>query len=118
VGGAAAVAGLVGAAQLRPLREAVGRRLPPGRGPSEQRRAAAWFTVDVVAEAGGRRLHTRVTGGDPGYTETAKMLAETALSLAFDDNPPTAGQVTTAAAVGDALLARLERAGMRFETRD
>ena len=41
-------------------------------------------------------VHTRVSGGDPGYTETAKMLAESALCLAFDDNPPTAGQVTTA----------------------
>ena len=29
------------------------------------------------------------------------MLAESALCLAFDDNPPTAGQVTTAVAMGD-----------------
>jgi saccharopine dehydrogenase (NAD+, L-glutamate forming) len=61
-------------------------------------------------------VHTRVSGGDPGYTETAKMLAESALCLAFDDNPPTSGQVTTAQAMGDALLARLQKAGMRFET--
>jgi saccharopine dehydrogenase (NAD+, L-glutamate forming) len=57
-----------------------------------------------------------VSGGDPGYTETAKMLAEAALSLAFDDSPPTSGQVTTAQAMGDHLLARLQRAGLRFET--
>ncbi len=30
---------------------------------------------------------TEVAGGDPGYGETAKMLAETALSLARDDLP-------------------------------
>ena len=65
--------------------------------------------VDFVGEAGGRTVRTRVSGGDPGYTETAKMLAESALSLAFDDNPTTAGQVTTATAMGDHLLARLER---------
>ena len=56
----------------------------------------------------------RVSGGDPGYDETAKMLAESALCLAFDDNLPTAGQVTTAQAMGDALLARLQRAGIGF----
>jgi saccharopine dehydrogenase (NAD+, L-glutamate forming) len=118
VGGAAVVGGLAAAAQVRPLREAVGRRLPQGEGPSERRRERSWFTVDLLGETGGRRLRTRVSGGDPGYTETAKMLSETALSLAFDDNPVTAGQVTTAQAVGDALLARLQRAGMRFEVVD
>jgi short subunit dehydrogenase-like uncharacterized protein len=116
VSGAAAVGLLAAAAQVRPLREALGRRLPQGEGPSERRREKSWFTVDLLGETGGRRVRTRVTGGDPGYSETAKMLAETALSLAFDDNPPTAGQVTTAQAVGDRLLDRLQRAGMRFET--
>jgi len=115
VGGAAVVGALAAAAQLRPLREAVGRRLPQGEGPSERRREKSWFTVDLLGETGGRRVRTRVSGGDPGYTETAKMLSETALSLALDDNPPTAGQVTTAQAVGDRLLERLQRAGMRFE---
>ena len=43
------------------------------------------------------------------------MISESALCLAFDDNPPTAGQVTTAQAMGDHLIARLQAAGMRFE---
>jgi short subunit dehydrogenase-like uncharacterized protein len=42
------------------------------------------------------------------------MFAESALSLAFDDLPPTAGQVTTAVAMGDALTERLCAAGIRF----
>ena len=71
--------------------------------------------MDFVAEGDGRTVHTRVSGGDPGYDETAKMLAESALCLALDDNPPTAGQVTTAQAMGDNLLARLQAAGIRFE---
>ena len=45
----------------------------------------------------------------------AKMLSEAALSLAFDDNPTTAGSVTTAQAMGDNLLGRLRAAGIVFE---
>jgi short subunit dehydrogenase-like uncharacterized protein len=57
---------------------------------------------------------TEVAGGDPGYDETAKMLAESALCLTHDAVPSTAGQVTTAVAMGDPLRARLERAGISF----
>jgi short subunit dehydrogenase-like uncharacterized protein len=87
-----------------------------GEGPSESRRERSWFTVDFVAEADGRTLHTRVSGGDPGYGETAKMLAESALCLAFDDNPESAGFVTTAQAMGENLVERLVAAGIKFET--
>ena len=90
--------------------------VPLGSGPVEANRDRSWFTVVFVGEAGGQSVHTRVSGGDPGYTETAKMLSEAALCLAFDDNPATAGQVTTAQAMGDALLARLQAAGITFET--
>ncbi len=114
VGGAATVAFLAGASRIGPLRERIQRRLEPGDGPPESRRAKAWFTVDFVAEADGSTLHTRVCGGDP-YTESAKMLAESALCLVYDDNPATAGQVTTAQAMGAHLLTRLQAAGMRFE---
>jgi short subunit dehydrogenase-like uncharacterized protein len=55
-----------------------------------------------------------VSGGDPGYTETAKMLAESGLCLAFDDIPERSGQLTTAVAMGDALLPRLQDAGIGF----
>jgi len=115
VGSMVVVPGLAVAAQVPPLRRALMSRIHPGEGPSEARRAKTWFTVDFVTETGGAKVHTRVSGGDPGYTETAKMLAESALCLAFDDNPPTAGQVTTAAAMGAALLERLQAAGIRFE---
>ena len=59
---------------------------------------------------------TEVSGGDPGYGETSKMLAESALCLAHDDLPETAGQVTTAQAMGATLTGRLQRAGIKFET--
>ena len=115
VGGAAVVAGLGLVSQIKPARDLLMNRLPAGDGPDAARRDRSWFTVDFVGEGGGERVHTRVSGGDPGYTETAMMLAESALCLAFDDNPPTAGQVTTAVAMGERLIRRLEKAGIRFE---
>jgi short subunit dehydrogenase-like uncharacterized protein len=57
---------------------------------------------------------TEVSGGDPGYRETSRMLAEATLCLAFDELPSTAGQVTTAQAMGPALRVRLERSGIGF----
>ncbi len=115
-GGAAFVTTLAAAAQVKPLRELLLGKVPAGHGPDEAKRDKSWFTVDFVGEGGGRTVRTRVSGGDPGYTETSMMLAESALSLALDDNPPTAGQVTTAQAMGENLLARVQAAGLRFET--
>jgi len=117
-GGAAGVAAIAVSAQVKPLRNFLLGRIKQGDGPDEARREKSWFRVDFIAEGDGRTIHTRVSGGDPGYTETAKMLAESALCLAFDDNPPTAGQVTTAQAMGDRLMERLQKAGMGFEIID
>ncbi|MFC4782977.1 saccharopine dehydrogenase family protein [Nocardioides sp. MAHUQ-72] len=114
-GGTAGVGFLAAAAQVRPVRNLLLGRIKQGDGPGESKREKSWFTVDFVGEGDGRTIHTRVSGGDPGYTETAKMLAESAMCLAFDDNPTTAGQVTTAQAMGDNLLARLQAQGIRFE---
>lgn len=113
-GGTAAVGALFGLAQLPPARRWLSDRIKPGEGPDKRRRAKSWFSVRFVGEGGGRTVFTEVSGGDPGYDETAKMLAESALSLAFDQLPGTAGQVTTAVAMGDALLERLQAAGIRF----
>ncbi len=104
-------------APLPPTRKLLLKLKSPGEGPGEAERAKSWFKVTFVGEGGGERVVTQVSGGDPGYGETSKMLAESALCLAFDDGlPETAGQVTTAQAMGDALLARLRRAGIVFET--
>ncbi|HEY2299882.1 MAG TPA: saccharopine dehydrogenase NADP-binding domain-containing protein [Jatrophihabitans sp.] len=113
-GAAFGVAGLVGLAQIPPARAALLGRMPQGSGPSEEKRARSWFRVTFVGKSGDKRVVTRVSGGDPGYDETARMLGESALALAMDDVPDVAGQVTPVQAMGDALLARL-REGMRFE---
>jgi saccharopine dehydrogenase (NAD+, L-glutamate forming) len=115
LGGVAGVASLFAAAQVPPVRKVLLGRLSPGDGPSESEREKGWFKVRFVGEGGGKRVVTMVSGGDPGYGETSKMLAESALCLAQDDLPQTAGQVTTAVAMGDALIARLQRAGIAFE---
>ncbi|MER5736385.1 saccharopine dehydrogenase NADP-binding domain-containing protein [Streptomyces sp. NPDC002262] len=114
LGGTAALGAAVAAAQVPAARRWMMDRYEAGSGPSAERRARSWFTVRFVGEGGGRRVLTEVAGGDPGYDETAKMLAESALCLALDPLPKTAGQVTTAVAMGDALIARLRAAGLRF----
>jgi short subunit dehydrogenase-like uncharacterized protein len=115
-GGVAAVGALAAAAQLPPVRGWLTGRLKPGDGPSAEKRARSWFSVRFVGEGGGRRVFTEVAGGDPGYDETARMFAESALCLALDDLPETAGQVTTAVAMGDALLDRLRASGLAIRT--
>ncbi|GHA27415.1 saccharopine dehydrogenase [Streptomyces tauricus] len=114
VGGAAGAGALFMAAQVPPVRRWLSNRFKPGEGPSEEKRAASWFSVRFVGEGGGKRVFTEVAGGDPGYGDTAKMLAESALCLAFDELPPTSGQVTTAVAMGDPLIERLREAGIGF----
>ncbi len=101
-------------AALPPTRNLLLRLKAPGEGPSESQRERSWFKVTFVGEGGGERVVTEVSGGDPGYSETSKMLAESGLCLAFDELPQTSGQVTTAAAMGDMLLTRLQDAGIRF----
>lgn len=114
VGMALGAGALFGVSHIRVAREALLRRRPSGSGPTEAQRAAAWFTVRFVGEGGGKKVITEVAGGDPGYTETSKMISEAALCLAHDDLPPTSGQVTTAMAMGGVLRRRLEEAGMTF----
>jgi short subunit dehydrogenase-like uncharacterized protein len=114
-------AGAVGAgtavalAQLGPTRKLLLKLKDPGEGPSPQQRDRSWFRVRFRARADGSELHTQVSGGDPGYGETSKMLAQSALCLAHDQLPPSAGQVTPAVAMGQALIDRLDREGIQFE---
>jgi len=109
------MAGLFAVAQVPPARNWLLSRRKPGEGPTKEQIAKGWFKVRFEGEADGTRVVTEVSGGDPGYGDTAKMLSEAALCLAQDDLPPSAGQVTTAVAMGDALIERLNRAGIRFE---
>jgi short subunit dehydrogenase-like uncharacterized protein len=117
LGAAVGLGAVAGLAQLAPTRKLLLRAVQQGEGPSAAQRARGWFKVQLRGEGGGRTVRAEVRGGDPGYTETAKMVSESALCLALDraQLPARAGVITTAAAMGDALLARLQARGITFE---
>ncbi|MFZ5723335.1 MAG: saccharopine dehydrogenase family protein [Pseudomonadota bacterium] len=115
LGGIAGIGALFTLAQFRPTANLLRRFRQGGEGPSAEKRAASWFRVLFVARAGQHEVTCEVAGGDPGYDETARMLAESALALALDaDLPPHAGVVTPASGIGHPLLRRLQTAGMTF----
>ena len=116
IGMTAGAAAVIALAQLPPTRDLLLKLKDPGEGPSEDQRAKSRFTVRFAARANGTRLRTEVSGGDPGYGETSKMLAESALCLAHDELPQLSGQLTPAVAMGDKLIARLRDAGIEFKT--
>jgi len=110
----AGVGTLLAAAQVPPARRWLMERKPAGEGPTDAQRERGWFRVRFFGEGGGRSVIVDVTGGDPGYGETARMLGESVLCMAFDDLPKVAGQLTPAVAMGDHLRQRLDAIGIRF----
>ncbi|WP_437942175.1 saccharopine dehydrogenase family protein [Sorangium sp. So ce341] len=114
IAGFGAVAAL---AKVGPTRELLRKVRSPGEGPSAEERARSWFQVTFHGKSASRKVVTRVSGGDPGYSETAKMVAEAALCMAFDRArlPARAGVLTPAVAMGERLIERLQAAGIRFE---
>ncbi len=103
-------------ASVGPTRSVLERLLPgSGEGPDEATRERSSFSVTFLGRGGDQTVTTRVSGGDPGYDETAKMLGEAALSLASDDGPDAAGVLTPAVALGAPYLERLIDQGLRFE---
>ena len=106
----------IAAARLAPTRALLARALPaPGEGPDAEQRARGRFRVTFLGRAGDATIAARVSGGDPGYGETSRMLAEAGLALALDDLPDVAGVVTPAVGLGEPYRRRLEERGMRFE---
>ena len=91
--------------------------LKPGEGPSKEEREAGNYEALFVAQgASGEMLMTSVSGDrDPGYGSTSKMLAESALCLLMNPELGGGGVQTPAAAMGQALIDRLqEHAGLTF----
>jgi short subunit dehydrogenase-like uncharacterized protein len=111
---------MLGAMAIGPLRRLIAPRLPsPGEGPDKETREAGYFDIRLHArhpEDAARNMRARVTGDrDPGYGSTSRMLAESAVCLAKDDLTSPSGILTPAAAMGKALIIRLqENAGLVF----
>jgi len=117
IGGGLGLGAIFALAQAGPSRRWLLRRKAPGQGPSAEERERGWFKVTFIGEGGGHRVRVEVSGGEPGYSETSKMVAESALCLAQDgdDLPDVSGVLTTAEAMGFCLITRLQAAGIRFE---
>ena len=98
---------------------AFGAPLKPGEGPTPEERETGFYDILFIAEAAdGRIVRAAVKGDrDPGYGSTSKILAEAGLALAEVSRETTPGGCwTPAAAMADALLARLpSKAGLTFE---
>lgn len=89
----------------------------PGEGPSKDERENGSYDVMFVGVApNGTQIIAGVKGDkDPGYGSTSKMIAESALAL-VQDVKGAGGVMTSAPAMGDALLGRLQsHAGLTFE---
>ncbi|ABC32044.1 uncharacterized conserved protein [Hahella chejuensis KCTC 2396] len=115
--GAAFVGGVFALAQLKPTRNWLLSLKPAGQGPTPEQRSRGWFKVVFIGSCNGRRIKTQVSGGDPGYGETSKMLAESGLCLALDRRklPKSYGVITPVMAMGRSLMDRLQQRGVKFE---
>lgn len=92
----------------------------PGEGPTKAERDAGYYDILFVGEAAdGATVRVSVKGDmDPGYGSTSRILGESAVCLIRDvarDQTP-GGMWTAAAAMGEALIKRLEaNAGVTFQ---
>jgi saccharopine dehydrogenase (NAD+, L-lysine-forming) len=92
----------------------------PGTGPSERARENGHYRVETytTTTSGARYRATMAQRGDPAYKATSVLLGECGLALAIDRDQLSdlRGVLTPAAAMGDALLARLPAAGVTLNT--
>jgi short subunit dehydrogenase-like uncharacterized protein len=92
--------------------------LQPGEGPTKEERENGNYDAIFAGETSdGELMISSVQGDrDPGYGSTSKMLAEAAMCLLVNPDLASGGLWTPAAAMGDALMARLqEHAGLTFQ---
>ena len=108
--------------QKRPLRNFLAQHaLPsPGEGPSDEAQEKGFYNICVWGQTdSGETINIEITGDrDPGYGSTAKMLAQSGISLAQDisHDEKGGGFWTTASIFDERLILRLrDHAGMSFE---
>lgn len=92
--------------------------LQPGEGPSKEERDNGNYDAIFAGQAcTGDLMISSVQGDrDPGYGSTSKMLAEAAMCLLHNPELASGGLWTPAAALGDALIERLQaHAGLTFQ---
>ena len=90
----------------------------PGEGPGIEKRKNGFYNLRFyITLNNNRTAFAKVIGdSDPGYGSTSKMLAESAICLAFDNLSDNYGVITPSSGMGDKLLNRLkDNAGLSFE---
>ncbi len=101
------------------LKKIVNSYMPkPGEGPGIEKRKNGFYNLRFyITIDEKRKAFAKVIGdSDPGYGSTSKMLAESAICLAFDNLSKNYGVITPSSGMGDKLLNRLkENAGLSFE---
>ena len=107
----------LGGEVLRWLPDGFAEGLLPRPGTGFDQGARGHYRVETYATTttGRRYVASMAQQADPGYSATAAILGQCALTLLRDDLPDRFGVLTPAAAIGDALLRRLPDAGVTVE---
>ena len=98
------------------FRERMFRKYASGTGPDANQRAAARFEVTCEGSAGNHTVRTVMSGGDPGYDETAKMFSQAAFCLLKMPPGQQGGVLTPVEAFGEHLENRLKQEGIQINS--
>lgn len=92
-------------------------KFKPGTGPDAERRKASRFEVVCLGSTPGSKAVTYISGGDPGYDETAKMFSQSAFTVLEKQRQGNlvSGVLTPVQALGETLVQRLKTEGIRIE---
>lgn len=104
-------------AQIKPVKNLMLQYRKSGEGPAKEERDKSYFKLIFMGDSETKHVVTKVSGGDPGYTETSKMLSETALTLLenLGSLPISGGVLTPCGALGNLLIDKLQSKGIKFE---
>jgi len=90
----------------------------PGEGPSKEERENGFFKMNIIGSINNIEKNSLSVIGDsdPGYSATAKMLTESALSVLLEKEkiPKAFGVLTPASGIGVTLVERLKGKGINF----
>ena len=90
---------------------------PAGSGPSKNQIKKSWFKAIFVGRGNNEKVKVQLSGGDPGYGDTAKFITEIALCITnqYELLSKKEGIVTPVECTGELMIDRLKNAGIKFE---